>query len=150
MEQQQSSENLFSLEFDQQAASYITETAKWSRFLSIVSFIVCGLFILIAIFAGSMIASFGAATPGFSAAGLGGFVTVIYLIFAAIWLIPNIFRYQFAVKALQAIRNNDQALLNESFGKLKTYNKYWGILTIIILGFYALIFLFGLLVGASR
>lgn len=149
--EQQTNESLFGLEFDHQAAAYITESAKWSRFMSIVWFILCGLIIVIAIFAGSLIASVGGGfSSGFSSAGLGGFVTVIYLVIAAIQLIPNIFRYQFATKALQAIRNSDQALLNESLGKLKTYNKYWGILTIIIISFYVLAFLFGIMAGAMR
>lgn len=148
---EQTNDNLFGLEFDHQAAAYITETAKWSRFLAIVWFILCGLIILGAIFAGSLIASMGGGMGyGFSTAGMGGMITAIYLILAAIQLIPNIFRYQFATKALQAIRNNDQVLLNESLGKLKTYNKYWGIVTIVIISFYVLIFLFGLLAGSMR
>ncbi len=148
---EQSNESLFALEFDQQAASYITESAKWSRFLAIVWFILCGLFILFALFAGSLIASlYNNTLYGGAGAGLGGMMVVIYLIFAAIQVIPNIFRYQFATKALRAIRTNDQALLNESLGKLKTYNKYWGILTIIILSIYVLIFLFAILGTAMR
>jgi low affinity Fe/Cu permease len=150
---EQTNESLFALEFDQQAASYITESAKWSKFLAIVWFVLCGLFIIFAIFAGSLIAnlysgmSYGVSGVG---AGMGGLVTALYLIFAAIQVIPNIFRYQFATKAIRAIRNNDQALLNESLGKLKTYNKYWGIVTIIIISIYVLIFLFAILGAAMR
>jgi uncharacterized membrane protein len=148
---EQSNESLFGLEFDHQAAAYITESAKWSRFMSIVWFILCGLFIIFAIFAGSMIASLGSSmTGGIYGAGMGGFVTALYLVLAAIQLVPNIFRYQFATKALQAIRNSDQSLLNESLGKLKTYNKYWGIVTIIILSIYILAFLFGILGALMR
>jgi hypothetical protein len=151
---EQTNESLFSLEFDQQAASYITESAKWSRFLAIVSFVVCGLFVIFAIFAGSLIANLYSSMPSYGAsglaAGMGGLLTAVYLVIAAIITIPNVFRYQFATKALRAIRNNDQALLNESLGKLKTYNKYWGILTIIIISFYVLIFLFAILGAAMR
>jgi hypothetical protein len=122
--------------------------------MAIVWFILCGLFVLFALFAGSLIASLYSNTLYGNASGLGagvgGAMIVIYLIFAAIQVIPNIFRYQFATKALRAIRNNDQALLNESLGKLKTYNKYWGIVTIIILSIYVLIFLFAVLGTAMR
>ncbi|AXY78273.1 hypothetical protein D3H65_31635 [Paraflavitalea soli] len=148
---EQSNESLFALEFDHQAASYITESAKWSRFLAIVWFIICGLFVLFALFAGSLIASLYSNTLyGGAGAGIGGMMIVIYLILAAIQVVPNIFRYQFATKALRAIRTNDQALLNESLGKLKTYNKYWGVVTIIILSIYVLIFLFAILAGTMR
>lgn len=147
---EQTNDNLFGLEFDHQAAAYITETAKWSKFMSIVWFILCGLFIIFAVFAGNMIASLSSGMTGLSGAGMGGFVTVVYLVLAAIQLVPNIFRYQFANKALQAIRNNDQPLLNESLGKLKTYNKYWGIVTIVILSIYVLAFLFGILGALMR
>ena len=149
---EQTNENLFGLEFDQQAASYITETAKWSRFLSIVSFVFLGLFILGILFAGSLIISTLSGGMSYDSAGssFGGLIISIYLVIAVILTIPNIFRYQFATKALRAIRNNDQTLLNESLGKLKTYNKYWGILTIIIISFYVLIFLFAVLGAAMR
>ncbi|WP_315822004.1 hypothetical protein [Paraflavitalea speifideaquila] len=72
------------------------------------------------------------------------------MIIVAIQLIPNIFRYQFATKALKAIRNNDQVLLNESLGKLKLYNKYWGIVIIVIIAFYVLAFLLQLLASLGR
>lgn len=150
---EQTNESLFALEFDQQAASYISESAKWSRFLAIVSFVFLGLFILGILFAGSFIMSTlsgGSMSYGSAGSGLGGLIIFIYLVIAVVLTIPNIFRYQFATKALRAIRNNDQALLNESLGKLKTYNKYWGILTIIIISFYVLIFLFALLGVAMR
>jgi hypothetical protein len=138
---EQSNESLFGLEFDHQAAAYITETAKWSRFLAIVWFILCGLTILGAIFAGRIIASSMSAGFGGGYSALGGIIATVYVVLAVIQLIPNIFRFQFATKALQAIRNSDQALLNESLGKLKLYNKYWGIVTIVLISIWVLLIL---------
>jgi hypothetical protein len=151
MEQNDSS--LFSLEFDHQVSAYVTESAKWSKFLAIVWFVLCGLMAIFAMFAGSLLASSASLMGGVSGgigAYMGGFITVIYLVMAVITFIPNLFRYQFAVKALRAIRNNDQQTLVESLSKLKSYNKYWGILTIIILAFYILIFVFTILGSLMR
>lgn len=149
---EQNDASLFSLEFDHQASAYITESAKWSKFLAIVWFILCGLMVIVALFAGSFMASAGlmGGIGGASSAYMGGIITAVYLVIAAIQLVPNIFRYQFAVKALKAIRNNDQQALVESLGKLKAYNKYWGILTIIVLAFYALLLIFGILGAMMR
>ena len=46
MEQNQ---NLFDLQITPESSHYLSETAKWSRFLSIIGFIFCGLLIVVAI-----------------------------------------------------------------------------------------------------
>ncbi|WP_315822003.1 hypothetical protein [Paraflavitalea speifideaquila] len=68
----QTNDSLFGLEFDLQAAAYITESAKWSRFLAIVWFVICGFIVLAALFAGSLIASLsGGVYSSISGSGLG-------------------------------------------------------------------------------
>src|SRR4051812_38378669 len=55
---------LFDLRIDSENTVFLSETARWGRFLSILGFIFCGLLVIVALFAGSLIAtsmqSFGA------------------------------------------------------------------------------------------
>jgi len=142
---EQKDESLFALEFDHQASAYIVQSAKWSKFMSIVWFVLCGLIVLASFFIGSLLNA-SANTARVDRAYSAGYqigIILCYIIMAAILLVPNILRYQFAVKALRAVRDSDQQSLNDSLRKLGTYNKYWGILTIIVLAIYILAFLFG-------
>ncbi len=136
--------NLFELQIDHQAAGYLGETAKWTKFLSILGFIFCGLIVLIAIFFGSFFSSSflgkygqGGAIGGMGS-GLGVVVIVIYVLLALFYFFPCLYLFNFSNKMQMALRNNDQAQLNLSFKNLKSCFKFWGIFTIIILSFYAL------------
>jgi len=53
-----------------------------------------------------------------------------------------LYHYRFSVKTQQALRANDEPLLTEAFSNLKSYYKFYGIFTAIVLGFYVLIFVF--------
>jgi hypothetical protein len=140
------------LVIDATGAEQIRGFASWARFLSIVGFIICGLIVLAAIFAGSILTSFNRYDTYGSgvSSGLGVMVTVIYLIFAAVYFIPTLFLFQAATKLRTAIQANDQWLLNEGFTKLKASFRFWGILTIVILSFYVLMLIFGGLMMIGR
>ncbi len=144
MEQKQS-ENLFDLQLDQQSSVYLAETAKWGKFLSILGFILTGLLLIVGIFMGSFVAS------TMSAENLGGmgssFFTVIYLVIALVYFFPCLYLYRFSAKAQDALRSNEQGMLTESFKNLKSCFRFMGILTIVILAFYALAFVIG--IGAA-
>lgn len=141
MEQQS---HLSDLTIDPVGAQQIRGIAGWAKFLSIIMFIVCGLLAIVAIFAGSFIASMSNRynSGGFES-GMGAVVTVIYLIIAAVYFIPTLFLFQSATRLRNAVDSTDQALLNEGLTKLKACFRFWGILTIIIISFYLLAFIFG-------
>ena len=48
------SSNLFELQLDQPSINYLSEAARWSRFLSIIGFIYCGFMVLFGLFFGSV------------------------------------------------------------------------------------------------
>jgi hypothetical protein len=134
--------HLFELQVDQQGISYLSETARWAKFLSIVGFVICGLMLVAALFAGSLMASFsrfgrGDAMQG--AMGMGGaFFSLIYIVITLLCFFPCLYLYNFSGKLQHALSNNDQTSLNISFSHLKSCLKFIGILTIVILSFYAL------------
>jgi hypothetical protein len=150
---EQTSTSLLDLQVDQPTASYLLEAAKWNKFLAIVWFVICGLMVIFSFFVGTIISSFYGSMPGMegmAAMGAGGgiFLTIFYLLLTAIYLIPNFWRYKFAVQAIAAVRANDQVQLNLSLNNFRRYSKYWGILTIIIIAFYVIVFIFGIIGGA--
>jgi hypothetical protein len=143
--------NLFELQIDHESISYLGETAKWGKFLSIVGFVCCGLMVIFALFAGTMFARMsGSNMIGAAIGGMGALFTVVYLILAALWFFPNFFLFRFSSKMQHALRNNDQVTMNNSLGNLKSCFKFVGILTIVILSIYALIFLIALFAGMMR
>jgi len=68
----------------------------------------------------------------------GGFFSIFLVISALLIFFPSLFLYNFSSKMRKAVRNNDQAVMTESFKNLKSFFKYYGIFTIVILSFYAL------------
>jgi len=147
----QQNQNLFDLHVDNIVSSQLSEAAKWGRFLGIVGMIFCGLFVLLGLFAGSMISSL-MPMMGEASAGLGmmgaGFFTFIYLIIALIYFFPCLYLFKFGSHAQAAIKSNDQVKLQSSIKNLKSCLKFMGILMIIGLVFYVLAFL-GLLAGSA-
>jgi hypothetical protein len=136
-------EHLFDLQIDQQSISYLGETARWAKFLSVVGFILCGLMIVLALFAGTLMATlsrFRSDDALHSMTNVGSaFVSLIYVIAALLYFFPCLYLFNFAGKMQTALRNNDQTSLNASFGHLTSYFKFVGILTIIVLSFYILV-----------
>jgi hypothetical protein len=138
--------DLFDLRIDQQNISLLSETARWGKFLSIVGFVMCALFVVVALFAGSIIAGSMAGVEGMGAIG-GGAFTFIYLVGALLWFMPCLYLYNFSAKMQIAIRSNDQNQMTVAFRNLKSCLKFMGILTIIMLCLYALGIIIG--IGAS-
>ena len=146
----ESSNNLFELHVDQYGSTFLREIAKWSKFLSIVGFVMMGLLIVFAIFAFSaestvFSGSTLGGTNGFSSSGGSGFFQIILLLaFMLIYIFPCLYLFRFSTKMQSALRNNDQETLNASFENLKSCFKFMGIFTLVILSIYALAFLVGI------
>ena len=147
--------NLFELQVDPASQMYLRDTAKWAKFLAIIGFIMCGLIILIGIFASSVFTAMGSrfGNEGTFPAAMGGFLAFVYICVAVVAFFPYLFLLKFSNHMLRALRNNDQQQLTSSFRNLKACYKYVGILTIIFLTLYILMFLFvglGALVSRPR
>ncbi len=157
MEHTQSSE-LFSLSIDPVTKSHLGETAKWARFLAI-----CGMIMLVVAFLGVIFFAYtmsstssrfediegmeGVGNPYFGA-GFGVGLAIVYIILIAIWFFPLFYMLRFAGKMKTALAGNDQQALNIAFQNLKICFRFIGIVTIIILAFYAIAIVFGI-IGAS-
>ena len=132
--------------------SALLETAKWTKFLAILGFIAVGILVLIGIFYGTIISFIGSTSTFSQASSLGsfafgGFFTIIYILIALLYFFPAKYLYNFSVKLKNAIHSSNQSMLSDAFFNLKSHYKYIGILMIILLAFYAVIFIFMLIAG---
>ncbi|MBC6111331.1 DUF5362 family protein [Pedobacter fastidiosus] len=128
--------------------SYIYEITKWSRFLSIIGFILSALLILGSLSIGAAIGANPAMLKQLGPlAGIGGIgLTIMYLVIALIYFYPSLLLFRFSNKGKHAVLYGEQESLNEAMLNMKSLFKFWGILTIVIIILY---FLLIFIVGAS-
>lgn len=155
MEQNQDT-SLFGLTIDANSKSHLGEAAKWAKFLAVVGFIMCALILLLGIFAASFLGMMGNRYGGddfgdsnMGIAGLGPLLSVIYICIALLYFFPCLFLFRFATFMKKAIAGGEQEILNKSFQNLKIMFRFVGILTIIVLTFYAIGLLMMLATGAA-
>jgi uncharacterized membrane protein len=141
----QNETTLFKLEVEELSTRFLSETAKWGKFLSIVGFIFIGLIVIVAIFAGTLLGTMaGFGGNAMLAGGMSIFITILYLAIAALYFFPCLYMFRFSTKMKRALAENNQELLNSSFENLKSCFKFMGIMTIILLSFYAIALLIGI------
>ena len=146
--------HLFELQIDQQSTSYLTETARWGKFLAIMGFIMIGLCTLgfaIAILTGatSSSAAFGGRSYEMGNTFQNNILPIVMIVLFLIYFFPTLYLYRFSTQMQKALINNDQETMNNSFGSLKSAFKFVGILTIIILCLYGLIIIGAILYAAT-
>jgi len=121
--------------------NYLSETAKWGRFLGIMGFIAVGLMVIFGLFFGTFMSRFqpaGLDRPN-PMSGAGGVVMAIYfMLIGLLYFFPSLYLYQFAVKTKNALQHNDALDYSMAFSRLKSFFKFWGIFTIVALSFYVL------------
>ena len=117
--------------------AFWAESARWAKFIAIVTFVFMGLGVIVMLFTGGTMMA--ADLP----VGSGVFI-VFYLIFLGIACIPVYYLYQFATKMQAALRADDQAYLQSAFEYHKSMFKFYGIFLAIMLGIYALVFVIGI------
>ncbi len=132
--------------------SHLSETAKWGKFLSILGFIMCGMMIIFAFVIPDLITNLPTYN-GFSEGTLGaakGLLIAVYLILAALFFFPCLFLYRFSVKTQASLRTTNQETFEDGFRNLKSTFRFYGIMAIVILSFYAIIIIAGIAGAAMR
>ena len=138
---------LFGLTIDPQSKRFLSETAKWGRFLSIIGFVLCILIAIVGVFMALKMSEVSSAfrEMGGPLASLGPVIAFIYILFAVIYFFPCLYLFRFSNQMITALSADDQATMNSAFENLKSVFKFFGVLTIIVLSFYILSFLIVLL-----
>ncbi|WP_424963525.1 DUF5362 family protein [Ekhidna sp.] len=120
------------------------ETAKWGKFLGIVGFILSGLIIIVSlIFIGGV-----GLNPGELYPGIGSGIGFFYLIFSLIYIFPSLYVYRFAVHIQEGIRSDDQEKCSSAYNNLRKLFLFIGVMTIVVLALYVLVFL-GIFLGGA-
>jgi len=138
---------LFELSIDQDAHTYLSESARWAKFLAIVGFVTCGIIAVVAFVVGPILSATAFSSlpnNGLSAIG-GGMITALYLVIAVLYFFPCLFLFRFAVRLKAALHDNDQVRLTSSLKSQKMLFRYVGITTIIVLSIYAVALVVGLI-----
>ena len=121
------------------AQQYLDETRPWVRFISIMTFVMAGLMLLlgvvmvsVAVFGGLVARNRGTLGVLGSAIG-GGVMALVYLALACVYIAPGVYlsRYAAAIKLLRA--NCNPGGLEDALKHQKSFWRFVGILTVISL-----------------
>lgn len=119
--------------------SYIYETAKWTKFLSIVGLVFAVFLALMAFSANAIIDALVVATPGNPLAQMGtAFLTVYFLSISLMLFYPSFLLFKYSNAATTAVLYADQENFTVAMKKMKSVFKFWGIIAIIVLSLYIL------------
>ena len=128
----------------------LRESARWAKFIAIVGFVMVGFMVLASFFMGAIFSNLAGVDESFGmmAAGGGIFMTIFYLILAAIYFFPCLCLYRFATKTKAALVAYDTNGVTEGLKQMKNYFQFIGIMTAVLIGLYALFFFVGIIGGA--
>jgi len=122
-----------------ESLGYLNTAAKWAKFLAILGFIGIGFMVL----AGSGITVFTAFSGVMKTTSYFpfpmGFLGLIYVIFAAVYVMPVIYLNNFSNNITKAVAFRETAILTEALLSLKSHLKYIGIMTIVIIATYIVV-----------
>jgi hypothetical protein len=123
--------------------SFLKETVKWARFLSIIGFILIVLMLLFAAFSTTIFNMAAKVQPGIPES-LGLSLAITYLVLSIIYF-PVYYLFQFSSKMKKALATKNDETLASAFKMLKSHYKFIGVFTIITLSLYALLFIVSLM-----
>lgn len=124
----------FGLQLQTAAQDYLRESAKWSMFLSILGFIGIGFMALMAIVMTSAMSMMPEVPGPFGA--IKGLISIMYLIFAILYLFPIYYLYKYANNTKKALNSQNSELLTNAFSNLKSHHKFLGISAIVVISLY--------------
>lgn len=140
------------LQVSPQGLSYLTECARWGKFLAIMGFILSGFLVIIAFIIPAVFTELPPynTMPSSFSSGMKVGMTIVYLILALMMFFPCFYLYKFSVKMQSAVKTVSQENFDESLMSLKSMFKFYGVFTIVILSVYALIIIGTIITTAMR
>ncbi|MFW5663399.1 MAG: hypothetical protein ACOCYD_00015 [bacterium] len=125
------------LELEHHGKLHLNETRKWTMFLSVLGLVFIGLMI-VAVVIGLFFMGAASDLP-FNT----GYLSLIpMLVVMAIYFFPIYFLLRFSILTKKAIVESNSRLLTKALSYLKMHYQFMGILAIIVLGIYLVVFLF--------
>ena len=140
----------FELRLNESSKKFLRETARWAFILSILGFILIGLFVFVAVVFVVMFSAINTNTNSFGYPGMsGGFVAIVYFVMAIIYFFPVMYLYRFSRRMKSALAEKSTDDLTRAFSSLKSHYKFIGITILTFIGIYILILGFAVIAGAA-
>ena len=130
------------LQVSQSVRVALDSMTYWAKFLAIVGYIGLGLMVLGGL--GMIFGSFDAYYGSGSILAMG----LVYLVMAAIYFFPVHSLFKFAINMRAALTSNNQGKINAGFLNVASNFRFVGIMTIVVLSLYGLLFIVGLVASA--
>ncbi|MCE2742791.1 MAG: DUF5362 family protein [Fluviicola sp.] len=136
-----------SLIIDNEVKGYLSETAKWAKFLAVLGYI--GLvFMGIGVLSMLFLANRFQSMPGGNVSTMPfGIMAIVYIVMIVLYFFPVYYLGKFASNMKNGIYLNNQLSVNEGFEYLKSHYKFLGIFAIVIMSMYVLMMIFA--IGAA-
>jgi MFS family permease len=126
------------LEIEEDSIKYLDATRKWTMFLAILGFIGIGIMLIIGIVAGLFLSVFK--TESSLSTLEGSLVFILILAVTVIYFFPMLFLFRFSKHTSNAVKTLDKQELRKAFKNLRAYFVYLGILILVVLVAYVVIF----------
>ena len=133
--------------------NYLAEAARWARFIGIVGYVFTGLLVVGAFFVGAFMnfiaknAPADASNAPFNSGVFSVVMGIYFLLIALIYYFPSRYLHQFGVNTLKALHQHEQISFTQAFSRLKSFFKFFGVFTLIVLVLYGVGLLFLLVFG---
>jgi hypothetical protein len=130
--EENSHEPLIDLNVDHDASNSLNETARWTKFISIVGIIGVALLLICLAFAGTMVTALTSKMmPGLESYS-GILIGILIIIVAILGLMVSLL-YRFSTNIKKGIDTNDQELFNKGLNSLKIYFIISGVFALLSL-----------------
>jgi uncharacterized membrane protein (DUF485 family) len=132
-----------SREISADVVELLRQTKPWTRFLAVLGFVGIGLMVLAA-FAMLAVGSLGRGSAGF---GVG--MMLVYLIMAGLYVPPVLFLSRYASRIGDLVASRSTSDLEGALAAQKSFWRYVGILTLVMLCVYAVVIAVALVAGVA-
>lgn len=123
--------------------SPLLRTRGWARFLSIIGFILSGLILLAGVAMMFLGAGLGSELP------FGALMGVIYLVMAFFYFYPSLKLSQYASRITVVAANPTEINLISALDAQRSFWKFTGIMVLLLIGLYILIFIGAMAMGVA-
>lgn len=114
----------------QGVVNLLKQTKPWVRFLSVLGFVLCGFMVLAGVF--SVFAGLTSGQGQMLAAGL------LYVLMTILYFVPSMLLGQFATAIGKLGQSGTEDDLQEAMERQKSFWKFVGIMTLVVMGLYLL------------
>lgn len=135
------------LTLNAQSEALIAATARWSRFLGILTFVMAGIMFLCGLtllFTASILSGY-ADFAGMNLTALA----LLYIAFPVLYIFPGLFLYRYADRMRTALASRDEAALTDGFLQHKKLFAFMGIYCIVAIALVILVIIIATIAGVA-